>query len=128
MTDHLTTEQTELDQANTAFWDELCGTGLARSLGIEAVDPDALRRFTEMVLAIAGVAWEKDPVTAWLRYIQLPPDMPPSLIHLRIAQTILDRADESANIPVWTERLEVALARALRWCTDAVVAPADGIR
>lgn len=45
MTDHLTTEQTELDQANTAFWDELCGTGLARSLGIEAVDPDALRRF-----------------------------------------------------------------------------------
>jgi SAM-dependent methyltransferase len=37
--------QVELDQENAAFWSELCGSGLARSLGITGDEPDALERF-----------------------------------------------------------------------------------
>ena len=34
-----------LDDANARFWDELCGTGLARSLGIAELNQDSLARF-----------------------------------------------------------------------------------
>jgi ubiquinone/menaquinone biosynthesis C-methylase UbiE len=42
-----TIAQAELDQANAAFWEELCGTGLARSLGITDQGPAALHRFDQ---------------------------------------------------------------------------------
>jgi len=40
-------EQAQVDQQNAAFWSELCGTGMARALGITGESPDALARFDE---------------------------------------------------------------------------------
>ena len=37
--------QSEIDRQNAAFWSELCGSALARSLGITGDEPDALERF-----------------------------------------------------------------------------------
>jgi SAM-dependent methyltransferase len=45
-----TPDQATIDERNAAFWDELCGTAFARSLGIESVDPESLRRFDEAYL------------------------------------------------------------------------------
>ena len=39
------TTQVDLDRQNAAFWSELCGSSLARSLGITGSEPDALERF-----------------------------------------------------------------------------------
>lgn len=39
--------QQHIDDENRGFWDELCGTGLAVSLGITDHDADSLRRFDE---------------------------------------------------------------------------------
>lgn len=43
----MTNGQSKLDAKNAQFWDELCGSGLARSLGITQVTPEALRRFDQ---------------------------------------------------------------------------------
>jgi SAM-dependent methyltransferase len=40
------------DQANAAFWDELCGTSLARQLGIRDHSPAALQRFDDAYFAL----------------------------------------------------------------------------
>jgi SAM-dependent methyltransferase len=37
--------QAEIDRRNAAFWDELCGTGLASQLGITESSPENLARF-----------------------------------------------------------------------------------
>ena len=37
--------QAVIDEKNAAFWNELCGTGLARSLGIESATPENLKKF-----------------------------------------------------------------------------------
>ena len=39
--------QSSIDRQNRAFWDELCGTGLARSLGITEITPASVERFDE---------------------------------------------------------------------------------
>jgi ubiquinone/menaquinone biosynthesis C-methylase UbiE len=39
--------QSAIDQRNRAFWDELCGTGLAQSLGITEITADTVARFDE---------------------------------------------------------------------------------
>lgn len=44
--------QVELDQRNAAFWDELCGSGLARQLGITDASPHNLQRFDEAYMAL----------------------------------------------------------------------------
>jgi SAM-dependent methyltransferase len=41
----MTSSQDEIDRLNRTFWDELCGTALARSLGITESSPDGLARF-----------------------------------------------------------------------------------
>jgi SAM-dependent methyltransferase len=41
-----------LDDRNAAFWDELCGTNLARELGIDDASPESLARFDEAYLAL----------------------------------------------------------------------------
>ena len=46
------TGQLELDRRNEAFWSELCGSGLARALGITGDEPDALQRFDEHYFAL----------------------------------------------------------------------------
>src|SRR5436305_8323809 len=40
-------EQSEIDRAYAAFWDELCGTSLARQLGITDHSLESLRRFDD---------------------------------------------------------------------------------
>jgi SAM-dependent methyltransferase len=40
-----TTDQHTIDERNAAFWDELCGTLFAQSLGITDRSPESLRRF-----------------------------------------------------------------------------------
>jgi SAM-dependent methyltransferase len=44
--------QSETDVRNAAFWNELCGSGLARSLGITDQTPESLRKFDEAYLAL----------------------------------------------------------------------------
>ncbi len=39
-----------LDERNAAFWDELCGSQMARALGITDASPESLRRFDEAYL------------------------------------------------------------------------------
>ncbi|MGN6148363.1 MAG: class I SAM-dependent methyltransferase [Rhizomicrobium sp.] len=39
-----------LDEANAAFWDELCGTGLAQSLGIKDRSVESLKKFDSAYL------------------------------------------------------------------------------
>ncbi len=41
----LATEQSEVDQRNCTFWDELCGTGTAKALGITNRSVENLERF-----------------------------------------------------------------------------------
>ena len=41
-----------LDDRNAAFWDELCGTNLARTLGITDASPESLVRFDEAYFAL----------------------------------------------------------------------------
>lgn len=44
-------QQQVVDQRNAAFWDELCGTQLARSLGIERFSRENLQRFDDTYLS-----------------------------------------------------------------------------
>jgi SAM-dependent methyltransferase len=44
--------QTVLDRYNAAFWDELCGSGLARQLRVTDASPESLRRFDEGYLEV----------------------------------------------------------------------------
>jgi SAM-dependent methyltransferase len=46
-----TMDQHTIDTKNADFWNELCGSGLARMLGITAINPETLRRFDEAYLA-----------------------------------------------------------------------------
>jgi SAM-dependent methyltransferase len=39
------TTQQPIDERNAAFWDELCGSALARSIGVTDSSPESLRRF-----------------------------------------------------------------------------------
>jgi ubiquinone/menaquinone biosynthesis C-methylase UbiE len=39
--------QHTIDEGNRAFWNELCGTGLARELGITEITPESLTRFDD---------------------------------------------------------------------------------
>ena len=43
--------QSSIDERNRTFWDELCGTGLASSLGITEITPASLARFDEAYMA-----------------------------------------------------------------------------
>jgi SAM-dependent methyltransferase len=44
--------QSETDVRNAAFWNELCGSTLARSLGITDRTPESLRKFDEAYMAL----------------------------------------------------------------------------
>ncbi len=44
--------QAEIDAENAEFWNELCGTSLARSLGITENTPENLRRFDDAYMAM----------------------------------------------------------------------------
>lgn len=57
--------QAQLDRSNAAFWDELCGTSLAKQLGVSDDSPESLARFDEYYLALypylEGYLPEKGP-------------------------------------------------------------------
>jgi SAM-dependent methyltransferase len=42
-----TVTQAALDEANAGFWSELCGSSLARAIGLERDEPNALERFDD---------------------------------------------------------------------------------
>jgi len=44
--------QAAVDAQNSSFWNELCGSGLARALGIDSVDPESLTRFDDAYMAL----------------------------------------------------------------------------
>ena len=54
----MSTAQTGIDRRNAAFWDELCGSGLARSLGITGTGAEDLRRFDEAYMALYPYLWD----------------------------------------------------------------------
>lgn len=43
---------TGLDAANATFWDELCGSALARSIGVTDGSPASLRRFDDAYMGL----------------------------------------------------------------------------
>jgi SAM-dependent methyltransferase len=47
-----TSVQARIDESNARFWDELCGTGLARQLGIVDRSQESLRRFDDAYMAL----------------------------------------------------------------------------
>jgi SAM-dependent methyltransferase len=47
----MTNSQDVLDQSNAAFWSELCGSGLARAVGVTDASPTSLQRFDHAYLA-----------------------------------------------------------------------------
>jgi SAM-dependent methyltransferase len=51
------TDQTALDAANAAFWEELCGTWLARQLGIGVISNESLQRFDDAYMAMYPYLW-----------------------------------------------------------------------
>jgi SAM-dependent methyltransferase len=50
-TDTLTDQQAATDRENARFWDELCGSSLARRVGIHDASAESLRRFDAAYLA-----------------------------------------------------------------------------
>jgi len=44
-------DQDNVDYKNQAFWDELCGSGLAKSIGITDASPSSLAKFDEVYLS-----------------------------------------------------------------------------
>jgi SAM-dependent methyltransferase len=51
VTDSTRTDVERVEASNAEFWNELCGSTLARSLGIEEITPETLRRFDDAYLA-----------------------------------------------------------------------------
>src|SRR5215211_2839449 len=57
--------QADIDRRNAAFWDELCGTGLARSVGVGDHSAEGLRRFDAAYLRLYPYLGRYLPVPAW---------------------------------------------------------------
>jgi ubiquinone/menaquinone biosynthesis C-methylase UbiE len=55
-------EQDPVSAANAAFWDELCGSGFAQSLGITEPTPESLRRFDAAYFAFYPYLFDYVPV------------------------------------------------------------------
>ena len=46
----MTESQTQIDARNASFWDELCGTHLAQTVGVTDASPQSLRRYDQAYL------------------------------------------------------------------------------
>jgi len=53
----VSTRQAAIDAGNQAFWQELCGSSLARDLGISHLDGEGLRRFDAAYMAYYPYLW-----------------------------------------------------------------------
>lgn len=47
----MTSTQQEIDRKNALFWNEPCGTALAKSIGVDTLTPKNIRRFDESYLS-----------------------------------------------------------------------------
>jgi len=54
----ISSDQARVDKKNAQFWNELCGSGLARSLGIIEVTSENLCRFDEAYLSMYPYLWD----------------------------------------------------------------------
>jgi SAM-dependent methyltransferase len=54
----------DVSDRNTAFWDELCGSHLARELGVTDASPESLQRFDEAYFAIYPYLADYFPLAA----------------------------------------------------------------
>jgi hypothetical protein len=52
MTTRAVVRRSETDIRNAVFWNELCGSALARSLGITDSTPESLQKFDEAYMAM----------------------------------------------------------------------------
>src|SRR5258706_12344434 len=43
-------QQHEIDTKNAEFWNELCGSSLARSIGITEITPETLKKFDQVYM------------------------------------------------------------------------------
>jgi SAM-dependent methyltransferase len=60
-----TTRQSGIDEANAAFWNELCGSYLARMLGITDDSAESLKKFDDWFLAFYPYLFKHVPVQQW---------------------------------------------------------------
>lgn len=51
-------DQNQIDSKNVQFWNELCGSRLAHSLGIMEITPENLYRFDEAYLSMYPYLWD----------------------------------------------------------------------
>jgi len=56
-------ERAAINEANAKFWDELCGSGFARALGITDRSQSSLKRFDDAYLAFYPYLLDRVPVT-----------------------------------------------------------------
>jgi SAM-dependent methyltransferase len=57
--------QSDIDHANAGFWDELCGTQLAKSLGVTDASPASLKRFDDWYMAFYPYLYDHIPFAAF---------------------------------------------------------------
>jgi SAM-dependent methyltransferase len=67
------TAQTGIDVANAGFWDELCGSNLAREIGLTDVSPASLERFDRAYLNLYPylAGYLRAPETAGRRVLEV---------------------------------------------------------
>jgi SAM-dependent methyltransferase len=53
--------QDEIDSGNSSFWDELCGTALAKSIGVVDASPASLKHFDDWFLAFYPYVYRHIP-------------------------------------------------------------------
>jgi SAM-dependent methyltransferase len=65
--------QTGIDVANASFWDELCGTNLAREIGLTDASPASLERFDRAYLGLYPylAGYLRTPETAGRRVLEI---------------------------------------------------------
>ena len=61
----LVENQNSIDRRNRAFWDELCGTSLAKQLGISDQSGESLRKFDEAYLNFYPYLLDRIPVSGF---------------------------------------------------------------
>lgn len=61
----LVENQDSIDRRNRVFWDELCGTSLAKQLGISDQSEESLRKFDETYLSFYPYLLDRIPVNSF---------------------------------------------------------------
>lgn len=83
---------TDLTEANRRFWDELCGTALARSLGIKDHTADSLTKFDHAYMALYPYLLRHVPVESFAGLRVLEVGLGYGTLGQKIAQSCLSYA------------------------------------